>query len=375
MRAPGPLRADVESVLALLDSAQRPLLLAGVGASPDCARALVELAHRTGALVGTTLLAKGRFAGCRYDVGVVGGYATDPSVPVLADIDLVLAFGASLSPYTTGHGTLFRRVPIVQVEADPDRIGERTPVQLGVVADAESVAEALLAAVSARAPRSDPPLHRPALLAALRAPACAEPDESTADELDPRAIAITLDELLPSDRVLVMDSGRFSTAPGRFVDVRNPPAIRHTADGGSIGLGLGVALGAAYGRPQRTTVLFAGDGGFSMAMADLETAARHRIPLVVVVLDDRAYGSELGHLRAVGLPSDLALLPGIDFAGVSRALGIEAVTVRSSDELRELGPRLSARRDPLLIHCLIRRDVVVPRISWGPAGPTATLSS
>ncbi len=317
--------------------------------------------------MGTTLLAKGLFRDCPYDLGVVGGYAADASVPVLGDVDLVVAFGASLNPYTTAQGTLFRDVPIAQVDRDAAQIGASTAVDVGVVADAELAARRLVAAVRAR-PGGGTPLHRDELLAALAQPGCAQPDESTTEELDPRAVARALDELLPADRVIVFDSGRFTTAPGRFIRVRGPGSMRHTADGGSIGLGLGVALGAALGRPDRTTVLFAGDGGFSMGLADLETAARHRVRLIAIVMDDGAYGSELRVLDAAGLPAQPALLPRIDFAAVGRALGIEAVTVRTVSELAGLAERVRDRSAPLVVHCLIRRDLTVPRISWAAPG-------
>jgi len=359
-----PRGSDVDAAATLLAAARRPLLLAGAGASAGCRLVLAQLAERTGALLGTTLLAKGAFRGNPYDVGVVGGYAKDPAVPVLADIDLVMAFGASLSPYTTAHGTLFRNRPIVQVDRSAERIGVRTPVTIGAVADAELFARRLLAAVAPLASGVDGPLHAAELLRSLRGPASAQPAASRPNELDPREIAVALDRALPADRVLVFDSGRFSTAPGRFVDAFGDRPVRHTAEGGSIGLGLGVALGAACARPERTTVLFAGDGGFSMALADLETAARHHLGLIVVVMDDRAYGSELSHLRSAGRPPDLALLSAIDFAAVARALGIEAITVRRSAQLADLGLQLHERREPLVIHCLIARDLVVPRIVW-----------
>jgi acetolactate synthase I/II/III large subunit len=178
-------------------------------------------------------------------------------------------------------------------------------------------------------------------------------------------VARAFDRVLPADRVLVLDAGRFSTAPGRYVDIpRGPPAIRHTAEAGSIGLGLGVAMGGAVARPDRTTVLFAGDGGFSMSLADLETVARHQLPMTVVVVDDGAYGAELRHLRDAGLPPDAALLPGIDFVAVARALGIEAYPPRSIAEPEHVGQPQPHGNSPLPLHCRMRRDLVVPRITW-----------
>jgi acetolactate synthase-1/2/3 large subunit len=361
---PAPRDDELRDVLAMLIRAERPLILAGLGASTDaCRTMLLKLAERTGALVGTTLYAKGLFGDSEISLGVVGGYASDPAAPLLRDTDLVVAFGASLNTYTTAQRSLFAKAPIVQVDIDPDRIGAAIDVELGIVADAEVTLRGLLGLLPRR-PGRRWPQHQPEVLASLKAPLNARPDRSTADEIDPGTLATALDLILPDDRVIVLDAGRFTGGPGRFIRVDRPGSVRHTADGGSIGLGMGTALGAAIARPDRPTVLFVGDGGMSMALADLETAARHSARLAIVVMDDRAYGSELRLLAAAGLPGDIATLPPMDFAAVARALGIEASTVHSAAELRDLGPRLRDFSAPLLVHCLIPRDAAVTRLTW-----------
>ncbi len=101
-----------------------------------------------------------------------------------------------------------------------------------------------------------------------------------------------------------------------------------------------------------------------MALADLETAARHAIPLIMVISDNQAYGAEFEHLRRAGLPFDAALLPMIDYPAIAHTLGIEAMGVRTVDELRSLAPHLSNRAAPLLIHAHVRRDLAVIRPTW-----------
>ena len=210
---------------------------------------------------------------------------------VLAQVDLVVAFGAS--PYTTGQKTLFRNARLVHVDIDPTRIVAHSEVTLGVFADAESVSQQVLARLEPHGlgPAS---FRQPEILARLGHPKVAADDRSDANGLDPVAVPRAFDRVLPADRLLVLGAGPFSTVPGRYVDIRRAPSgIRHTAEAGSTGLGLGVAIGAAVARPKRATVLFAGDGGFSMSLADLETVARHQLPLTFVVMDGGAYGAEL----------------------------------------------------------------------------------
>ena len=97
---------------------------------------------------------------------------------------------------------------------------------------------------------------------------------------------------------------------------------------------------------------------------DLETAVRNGLPVVIVVLNDRAYGSELIHLEADGMSWDYAQLPDVDFAAAARALGLEAATVRTAAELGAQLDGLAGRATPLLLDCKIRQDLFVERISW-----------
>jgi thiamine pyrophosphate-dependent acetolactate synthase large subunit-like protein len=358
-----PAARDVYAIWRVLANARRPLILAGRGACGSGAPALLEqLADRTGALLGTTLLAKDVFRGHPLDLGVVGGFARDAAYEPLREFDCVLAFGASLTWFTTAARSLFADAPVIQIDASPARLGASFPITLGVAADAGATARRLLDILPVAEER---PLHAPENLARLAGPANAESDASTGDELDPRTVACVLDALLPPERTVVLDSGRFMTAPGRFLRVAGPDRFRLTADCGAIGQGLGTALGAAVARAPQTTVLFAGDGGFSMALADAETAVRHRLPLVIVVMNDRAYGAERVHLEHDGLPLDAADLPELDFAAVARALGMDAATVCTLAELHALAGELDrSGRGPLLLDCRIRPDITAARLRW-----------
>lgn len=146
-----------------------------------------------------------------------------------------------------------------------------------------------------------------------------------------------------------------------------PGAFRITSEGGSIGVGFAIALGAAAARPDRTTVLFIDDAGMMLALTDLDTAARHDIPLVVVVMNDRGYGAERIHLEADGLTTQFASFPVTDIAPVAAALGVEAVTARNPADLRALRPSLAGWKKPILVDCKIRPDLTAERLRWSVA--------
>src|SRR5690606_4789802 len=129
------------------------------------------------------------------------------------------------------------------------------------------------------------------------------------------SLALELDRLLPEDRNVVYDVGNFmQIAP--YVSVPGLANVKYTADFASIGLGFGTALGFACGAPERPTVLFIGDGAFLMTMGELETVAREDIPLVIVLMNDCAYGAELHYLKERNMPTEKSKFPDIDYAPI-----------------------------------------------------------
>jgi thiamine pyrophosphate-dependent acetolactate synthase large subunit-like protein len=181
-------------------------------------------------------------------------------------------------------------------------------------------------------------------------------DRSTADTVDLRTAMIALDEVLPADRAVVTDVGRFKSAPWRYLG-NGPGLFSQTSSFGSIGLGLGAAIGAAFARPDRLTVCVIGDGGLMMCLLELSTAVHHRLPLLVAVLNDGSYGAEYTKLGDFGLDPDYSLRPWPSFADIARALGAHAATVRTPDDIRQLKSSFERLDRPFLLD--IRADPAV----------------
>jgi acetolactate synthase I/II/III large subunit len=182
-----------------------------------------------------------------------------------------------------------------------------------------------------------------------RAPAMPPAEPDTSGRLPMTEVLQRLEAQLPAERTVVVDIGDFALYTMDEISVPHPAEWVWTADFGSIGLGLPVGLGAALGRPEHHCVLFAGDGGFMMSIQELETAARERIPLTMVVLDDCAYRPEVRFMEALGKPGDLGTFDEVDFAAVARAFGIPAVTVRAFEDLDAAGDLIAHRQGPILI--------------------------
>jgi thiamine pyrophosphate-dependent acetolactate synthase large subunit-like protein len=351
---PAPSAEAVAEVAGLIEASRRPVIIAGRGAVLAGAREPLErLGDAIGAVLATSAMGHGLFEGSPWAVGISGGFASPVASRLIAQADLVLAFGASLTRWTTRDGALIARgAKVVQVDLDED--AAHRPVDVAVVGDAAATAEALLAAGVASPGRRTPELAAGIAAGSWRD----EPyeDVGTDGHVDPRTLSRALDALLPADRTLAVDSGHFMGFPPMYMRVPDPQGFVFTQAFQSVGLGLASGMGAAIARPDRLTVACLGDGGALMSLPELETLARLRLPMLVVVYDDAAYGAEVHHFRPHGHPVELVQFPDTDFAALARAAGAQGITVRHADDLDAIAPWLERRDGPLVVDAKITPD-------------------
>src|SRR4051812_8047794 len=368
-----PVRpADLEAVLDALANAQRPAIIAGRGAVlANAGPALRRLGERIGAILATSAVGNGLFAGDPFAVGISGGFASPTAQRLIGEADVVIAFGAALNVWTTRHGGLIGpTTTVIQVDRDEEAIGAHRHVDLGVVGDAKETAESLIAVLARLRRPGDPARLRPpgapaanarrsiALAKEIAAGRWAdEPYEESRDWLDPRTLSIALDEMLPEQRTVVVDSGAFMGYPSMYLRVPDAHGFVFPQAFQCVGLGLGNALGAAIARPDRLTVAALGDGGLLMALPDLETLGRLKPDMLVVVYDDAAYGAEVHHFRPMGIPVELAQFPPTDFAALAEAAGCHGVTAREPDDLKAVADWLADRDRPLVLDAKVDPDI------------------
>lgn len=323
----------LDTALGIVASASRPLVLAGRGAVTSGAHdALVALAEALGAPLCTSLLGSSYFAGEPFNLGVFGTLSTPVASEVMMQADCVVSFGAALNRYTTHEGTLLQGKRVIQVDLDPGRLGSTVAIDAAVIGDARRVAETMVDMLSAAEHR--PSGFRSADLAArLAAFTGVEYDDQSTDlTVDPRTAVRELDRILPSDRTLVIDAGRFML-DALTLPVPEPLALVTTHAFGSIGLGMASSIGAAVGVPTRPTVFVVGDGGFMMGgLNELHTAVHNELDMIVVLFNDGSYGAEHVQLVNKQMDTSASLHHWPEFATVAAALGTDAVNVRCVDD-------------------------------------------
>jgi acetolactate synthase I/II/III large subunit len=319
--------AAAGSLADALARARRPVFIAGRGARVAGARADLErLADRCGALLATSAAAKGLFRGSPWDLDVSGGFASPLAAELIREADLIVGWGCSLNMWTLRHGNLIGpEATVAQVDDDPSALGGHVPVALGVTGDvaltARAVADAL-AGASGGGPGYRSDALRDRIAAQVRWRDVPYEDEGTGDRIDPRTLSIGLDDVLPPERIVAVDSGNFMGYPSMYLSVPDADGFCFTQAYQSIGLGLASAIGSA-----------------------------------IVVYDDDAYGAEVHHFGPDGDPVDTVRFPPVKIARIGRGFGCQSVTVRRPRDLRAVKTWLDGPRDaPLLVHAKVTSE-------------------
>jgi acetolactate synthase-1/2/3 large subunit len=352
------------------DAFQPPVLIAGEGAYEAGAKeAMEELAERLNALLITSLKARDLFEGHPFHVGFSGNWGSPLANEFMTEANFVIAVGCSLNYHTVDEGYLIDDdATVIHVDADPTSIRRYTDVDLGIVGDARRTVEALKKAFEregidrGRELWTDDLRKRIEEFDILEGPEF--PDREGA--MDPRELIRTLNDVLPTDRLLGTDGGHFRkwvldgiTAP--------PDNSILSCDFAAIGLGLPMGVGIGQflkdrdrfvnGGEDRTAVTICGDAGFMMSIQELETAVRNDISVIVVVMNDSALGAEYHAIESRGWPPETALMSTPDFATIAEGMGAEAHTANSIKNVEALADHLQDPDGPVVIDCTVNHEV------------------
>ncbi|HEX6512999.1 MAG TPA: thiamine pyrophosphate-dependent enzyme, partial [Chloroflexota bacterium] len=356
--APNP--AAMEQAAEIVEGSRKPVIVVGRGAMwADAGQAVVSLAERIGAIIATTLMAKTWLCDAdQFHVGISGFYGTRTAMQLFEDADAVIAVGASMNRYTTEHGYIFPNARYVQLELKPQALmGDGKAADCYIHTDARLGVEALEAALAKRSFQQTgyrTPEVKKRLETHFEDTAQFEVES---DRLDPREVCIALDDLVPDDVALVTGSGA-STGFSNILFHRPRPLVMAGHWFGCIGQQLPAAMGAVAAT-KRPTLLVDGDASLLMHVAELETAVRANMPLLVVCLNDQALGSEYHKFHAHKMDAELATIPTPDLGAVGRALGGRGTLATTIEDVGAAAQEwLADRRGLMVIDARISRKVV-----------------
>ncbi|MBX2839171.1 MAG: thiamine pyrophosphate-binding protein, partial [Gammaproteobacteria bacterium] len=321
------------------------VVMAGRGAVESGAGEIcVKLADQNNALLATTLPARGLFREHAFNIGIAGGFSTDTARQCLQQADCIVAVGTRLAQHNSDGGKLFSADNVIHIDIEPRKFSQgREASNHQLESDAALGVHALIVEIDRQnSESSDAPPDTRSTNERWRSDKLAQeislcPADSTVFDrtdsfLDPRDVVSTLDSVLPEDWTMVNSSGHcsyfFAQMPKRpvehFVTIR---------EFGAIGNGIAFAIGAAVARPDKPVVLFDGDGSLLMHIQEMETIVRHNLNILICVLNDGAYGSEIHKLRAHGLSDKGAVFGRSDFSKIAQGFDASGSVIEDLNDV------------------------------------------
>lgn len=366
---------QVRAAAKLIEKAQRPVLYVGGGATISGATdELVRLADMMRIPVVTTLMGKGAFpASHELNLGPVGMHGAKYSNLAMTESDLIISAGARFSDRVTGRLSEFApHADVIHIDIDPAEIGKVREAQVPIVGDLKGVLDALLDQLDkdGAQPQSDEWVQR---IEAWRErypfyhPSLGDDKDEIVPELVMKELSRQLD---PANSVVVTEVGQHQMWAHQFIDREVPRSFLSSGGLGTMGFGFPAAIGAAIAQPDKTVVCVAGDGSFQMNSQEMATAAINKVPVKVLIMDNRALGMvhQWQKLFYNERYSQTLLDENPDFVKLADAYGWQGEEVADPSEVPAAISRMLEAEGPYLLDVRISREQnVYPMVAPGAA--------
>ena len=355
---------DIETAVKLISKSKRPYLFVGGGAiAAGASKELNKFAHLVNGPVTDSLMGKGAFDETDpLYTGMIGMHGSKTTNLCVSKADLLIVVGARFSDRVTGNTKTFaKNAKILHIDVDPAEINKNIRTYASVIGDANEV----LKRINAVLPQQS---HEDWLneIEETRKKYAKTPKKNN-DLTGPDVIS-KLYELTEGDAIIVTDVGQHQMWAAQNYKFSRPRTFLSSGGLGTMGYGLGAAIGAKIGVPAKTVVNIGGDGCFRMNMNEIATASRYGIPVIEVVLNNHVLGMvrQWQTLFYNKRYSNTSLDDNVDFVKVSEGLGAKSYRVESIDEFEAAFKDALKQKTPTMIECVIdNNDKVFPMVSPG----------
>lgn len=356
---------DINKVIEMIKVSRRPYIMAGGGVIiSGASEELKEFAEKVDAPVCDTLMGKGAYDGTseRY-TGMIGMHGTKVSNLGVSRSDLVIVVGARFSDRVIGNASKFApNAKIIHIDIDAAEIDKNIQANASIVGDAKEVLTILNSKLPTQSNRS--------WMAEIKDLTEKNPVTYDMDHLNGPATIKKIYEITEGNAIITTDVGQHQMWAAQNYTYKEPRTFLSSGGLGTMGYGVGAAIGAKYGRPDKTVVNIAGDGCFRMNMNEIATAARYKVPIIQVVLNNHVLGMvrQWQNLFYGQRYSNTVLDDSVDFVAVSKALGANASKITSIEEFEtEFKKALTADGPTVLDVMIDSDDKVWPMVAPGAA--------
>jgi len=359
---------DVSRAIEMINDARKPYILAGGGVTISGAEAeLRKLVKKIDAAVCDTLMGKGAFDGTdEHYTGMIGMHGTKASNFGVNEADLLIVIGARFSDRVIGNASKFaRKAKILHIDVDAAEINKNIEVDASVIGDANEVLKMINAGVKTS--------KKPEWMKEIKYLVEQNPMSYDMEHLTGPAVISKIYEKTGGDAIICTDVGQHQMWAAQYYKFKEPRHLITSGGLGTMGYGLGAAIGAKTGCPDKEVYNIAGDGCFRMNMNELATAARENTHVIEIVINNHVLGMvrQWQTLFYGKRYSNTVLNDNVDFRKISEALGATAFTVKTVEEFEKALDEARAGEGPYVIDCQIAEDDKV----WPMVAPGAAIET
>lgn len=352
-----------EKAVKLIEESKKPFVFVGGGIkSSNASDELKKFVELIDAPVTDSLMGKGAFNGkSRRYTGMLGMHGTKASNLGVAECDLLVAIGTRFSDRVIGNSDGFAyKAKIIHIDIDEAEINKNVLVDLGIAGDAKYVLENLNLMLKKQ--------DHTEWMKEIENLKDKYPIKYNKNVLTGPYVIEKIEECFDDNTIICTEVGQNQMWAAQYFHYKNPRQFVSSGGLGTMGYGLGAAIGAKYGNPKSRVINIAGDGCFRMNMNELATASRYNVPIIQVILNNKVLGMvrQWQTFFYEGRYSDTVLDDQVDFCKVAEGLGCKAVRVTRMDELEKALLEADLYNGPFVIECMIQEDdKVFPMVAPG----------
>ena len=356
---------ELDQAIKMIEASEKPFIFVGGGAiASDAASELKEFAEKIDAPVTDSLMGKGAYDNTRPRyTGMLGMHGTKASKFGVSQCDLLIVVGARFSDRVTGDTNRFAKdAKIIHIDVDAAEINKNVVVDLGIVGDAKNVLKELNEKLTRQ--------NHPQWLKEIRDLKERYPLSYDDEGLTGPYVIEQIDYLTNSEAIICTDVGQHQMWAAQYFNYRRPRQFISSGGAGTMGFGLGAAMGAKLANPHQTVFNIAGDGCFRMNLNELATLSRYNIPVIQVVMNNQVLGMvrQWQTLFYGQRYSNTILEDKVDFCKVAEGLGCKAIKVTTKEEVASAIKIAMEHDGPVVIECMIGKDdKVFPMVAPGGA--------